>query len=55
MKCLICGRKIRSARSLKIGMGHVCAKRDKQQLKFEFYKGNANEQGGKTRGTDRDI
>lgn len=55
MKCQICGRKLKSVRSIVRGMGCTCARRDKEQLKLEFEKVDKNEQTRTRRGTASDI
>lgn len=55
MKCQICGRKLKSVRSIVRGMGCTCYRRDKEQLKLEFEKVDKDEQTRTRRGTDSDI
>ena len=52
MKCQICGRKLKSVRSIVRGMGCTCARRDKEQLKLEIEK--VGENGGNKSNTKAD-
>ena len=44
MRCSICGRKLKSVKSVIRGMGCTCFVRDRKQLKLDFEKVEKDEQ-----------